>query len=80
MAAAYAVAMIDSIGSSLAAFGQAEARLNRAVKLVAEGGLDADTMAAAAQLFAQAQLQQATAGVTLRTELEQRRRAVDILA
>lgn len=72
--------MIDSIGSSLAAFGQAEARLNRAVKLVAEGGLDADAMAAAAQLFAQAQLQQATAGVTLRTELEQRRRAVDILA
>ncbi|WP_430395430.1 hypothetical protein [Ferrovibrio sp.] len=27
-----------------------------------------------------AQLQQATAGVSLRTELEQRRRAVDILA
>lgn len=71
--------MIDSIGSSLAAFSQAEARLTKAVKLVAEGGLDADAMAAA-QLFAQAQLQQATAGVSLRTELEQRRRAVDILA
>ncbi len=72
--------MIDSIGSSLTAFSQAEARLTKAVKLVAEGGLDADAMAAAAQLFAQAQLQQATVGVSLRTELEQRRRAVDILA
>lgn len=72
--------MIDSIGASLAAFGQAEARLTRAVKLVAEGSLDADSLAAAAQLIAEAKQQQAVAGVTLRVGLEQQRRAVDILA
>lgn len=76
----YAQAMIDSIGSSLAAFNQAEARLVKAVEIVSEGGLNADALAAAAQLIAQAQQQQATAGVTLRAELDQKRRTVDILA
>ncbi len=71
---------INAVSASLAAFGQAEARLIQAAKLVANGGLDADSLAAAAQLFAQAQQQQAVAGVTLRSSLEQQRRAVDILA
>ncbi|MBX3455011.1 hypothetical protein [Ferrovibrio sp.] len=70
----------DGFGTSLAALRQADARFTGAIKLVAEGGTDADALAAAAQLLAQAQQQQAAAGITLRTELDQQRMAVNILA
>lgn len=70
----------DAFGTSLAALRQADTRFTGAIKLVAEGGSNADTLAAAAQLLAQAQQQQAAAGITLRTELDQQRMTVNILA
>jgi len=70
----------DAFGTSLAALRQADARFTGAIKLVAEGGSNADTLAAAAQLLAQAQQQQAAAGITLRTERDQQRMTVNILA